>query len=160
MDSIFENIVFRGGDDDASSAPMLCGQSIRVYCPEVFLTICILGGGELSYKIFQCLSFYSSPRTVFYIKLAKFNGPLNHPSCCFGFIHCFFYQLVGHNYDGISLEVWTKFARIYYQGEGDLLYGWISCFCTLEGLADIVHREFDPVFFPNQCRVDCCNRYR
>ena len=160
MDSIFENIVFRGGDDDASSAPLLCGRPIRVYRPKVFLTICVLGGGELSYKICQCLSFYSSPRTVLYIKLAKFNGPLNHPSCCFEFVHCFFDRLVGHNYDGIRLEVWTKFPRSYYQGEGDLLYGRISCFCTLEGLADVVHPELHHVFFPDQCLTDCCNKYR
>ena len=160
MDSIFENIVFRGGDDDASSASLLCGRPIRVYLPKVFLIICILGGGELSYKIYQCLSFYSNPRTVFYIKLAKFNGPLNHPSYCFGFVHCFFYRLVSHNYDGISLEVGTQFPRSYYQGEGDLLYRRISCFCTLEILADIVHRELHPVFFPDQCCADCCNRYR
>ena len=148
MDSIFENIVFRGGDDDANSAPMLCGRSIRVYRPEVLRIICFLGGGEFSYKICQCLSFYSNPRTVFYIKLAEFNCPLNHPSCCFRFVHCFSDWLVGHNYDGISLEVWTKFPRSYYQGEGDLLYGRISRFCTLEGLADIIHRELHLVFLP------------
>ena len=86
------------------------------------MTVCVLGGGEFSYEICQCLRFYSSPRTVFYIKLAKFNGPLNHPSCCLGFVHCFFDWLVGHNYDGISLEVRTKFSRSHYQGEGDLLW--------------------------------------
>ena len=148
MDSIFENIVFRGGDDDASSTPLLCGSSIRVYRPKVFLTICVLGGGELSYKICQCLCFYSSLRMVFYIKLAKFNGPLNHLSCRFGFVHCFFDRLIGHNYDVISLEVWTKFPRSYYQGECDLLYRQISCFCTLEGLAHIVHWELHPAFLP------------
>ena len=160
MDPIFENIFFKGGDDNASSASLLCGRPICVYRPKVFLMIYVLGGGKFSYEICQCLSFYNSPRTVFYIKLAKFNGPLNHPSCCLGFVHCFFDWLVGHNYDGISLEVGTKLSRGHYQGEGDLLYGWISCFCTLEGLADIVHRELHPVFFLDQCRTDCCNRYR
>ena len=160
MDPIFENILLRGGDDDASSASFLCGRPISVYRPKVLLTVCILGGGEFSYEIRQCLSFYSSSRTVFHIKLAKFNGPLYHLSCCLRFVHCFFDWLVGHNYDRISLEVWTKFSRSHYQGEGDLLYARISCFCTLEGLADIVHRELYLVFFSNQCRVDCCDRYR
>ena len=154
MDSIFENIVLRGGDNDSSSAPMLCGRSICIYRPEVFKTIYFLEGGELNC---QCLSFYSSLRTVFYIKLAEFNCPLNHSSCYFGFVHCFSDWLVSHNYDGISLEVWTKFPRSYYQGEDDLLYRQISRFCTLEGLADIIHRELHPVFFPDLCRTDCCN---
>ena len=149
MDPIFENILFRGGDDNASSASFLCGQPINVYHPKVFLTVCVLGSGEFSYEIRQCLSFYSSSRTVFYVKLAKFNGPLYHPSCCLGFVHCFFDRLVSHNYDGISLEVWMKFSRSHYQGEGDLLYARISSFYTLEGLADIVHWELYPVFFPN-----------
>ena len=65
------------------------------------------------------------------------------------FVHCFFDRLVSHNYDGISLEVWMKFSRSHYQGEGDLLYARISSFYTLEGLADIVHWELYPVFFPN-----------
>ena len=37
------------------------------------------------------------------------------------FVHCFFDWLVGHNYDGISLEVGAKFSRSHYRVEGDLL---------------------------------------
>ena len=160
MDPIFENILLGGGDDNASSTSFLCGRPISVYRPKVFLTVCVLGVGEFSYEIRQCLSFYSCSRTVFYIKLDKFNGPLYHPSCCLGFVHCFFDRLVGHYYGGISLEVWTKFSRSHYQGEGDLLYARISCFCTLEGLVDIVHLELHLIFFSDQCCTDCCNKYR
>ena len=47
---------------------------------------------------------------LFNIKLAYFNSPLDQVPYCIWFAHGFSDRLVRHYYDGVSLEVWTKFS--------------------------------------------------
>jgi len=77
--------------------------------PKFVLVFLKLWGGEFCYEVSQCLSFYGCSGAIFYIKLAKLNGPLYHPSSSFRFIHCFLDRLVHHYYDWVNLEIWVNY---------------------------------------------------
>ena len=155
MDSILEDILFGGSEDDASSASPLSGQSVSINRLDILY---VFRGGEFRYKFGQCLCFYRHPWTIFYVELAELDCPLHHSSCCFRLVHCFFYRLICHHDDGIGLKIWTKFSRSHNQGEGDLLYMRVSCLGTLEGLANVIHRKLQTTIFSNQCRTDIRDR--
>ena len=70
----------------------------------------MLGGGELGYKICQCLSFYGYPRLILYIELTELDGPLRHLSNSLKFIHYFLNRLIRDYYNQVSLKVRTKLS--------------------------------------------------
>ena len=107
--------------------------------PEFFLIVIFLGNGEFCYKVCQGLGFYGCLGAIFYIELTKLNGPLNHPSSSLRFVHGFLDRLIRHYFNQVGLKVWMKFSRGHYQGKGNLLYQWVSGFCPLKGLANIIY---------------------
>ena len=74
------------------------------------MVIFVLGGGELCYKICQCLSFNGYPRLILYIELTELDGPLHHLSNSLRFIHYFLNGLIRDYYNQVSLKVRTKFS--------------------------------------------------
>ena len=85
-----------------------------MYRLEFSLVIFVLRGGELCYKIYQCLGFYSRPGLILYIELTELNGPLHHSSSSLKFIHCFLDGLIRHYYNRVSLKVRTELSGGHY----------------------------------------------
>ena len=110
----------------------------------------MFGGGELCYKVYQCLDFYGRPGSALYVELTKLDGLLYHSSNCLRFIHCFLNGLVRHYYDRISLKVRTNLFGGHYHDEGELLYLRILGFSSLEGVANVIHLALYPIFFPDK----------
>ena len=60
---------------------------------------------EFCNEVGKDLGFDCYLRPIFYVELAKLDGPLDEASCCIYLVHRLSYWLVCHDDDGMCLEV-------------------------------------------------------